>query len=84
MSTNILEAMSGKLDIKGQSPSILYVPKSCKLAHFCFFIVVGTIIGVAFGTFFVGLIVGAAVLFLFSKYRLKSKDEFEMLTKNEM
>ena len=48
------------------------------------FIIVGTIIGVAFGTFILGLIVGAAVLFLFSKYRLKSKDEFEMLTKNEM
>ena len=51
---------------------------------FILFIIVGTIIGVAFGTFILGLIVGAAVLFLFSRYRLKSKDEFEMLTKNEM
>ena len=49
-----------------------------------FFFLAGSVVGIAFGTFILGLIVGAVVLFLVTKFRSKTHEEYEMhITKHE-
>ena len=49
---------------------------------FFLFCISGAVVGVAFATFIIGLVIGVAMFFVFNRLRTKQHDEIEMhLTK---
>ena len=47
-------------------------------------IISGTVVGVAFATFIIGLVIGAVAFFIFNRFRSKPNDEMEMhITKHD-